>query len=210
MFRLFRNAAAPACGRDCVTCERLRAAVPAAVSQRGINAVDIEDLAEAARLRDSEVRKHLAGDILGVLGGAYLESAGGLQRGFHAAYREAATPRAGVESSIRWLLGTLANDPERAMFSYVEIVQGAKPLLQLREQIRRSSAGLWAVQYETNHPRSWLPPSHFEMVNNAAIAIIVDHARRGTTDRLPDHFETVMTLFESGAPLPPPAALSGG
>ena len=66
------------------------------------------------------------------------------------------------------------------------------------------------MQYETNHPRSWLPRSHFEMVNNAAIAIIVDHARRGTTDRLPDHFETVMTLFQSGAPLPPPAAVSGG
>jgi hypothetical protein len=198
VFRLHRNAAAPTCGRACVTCRRLRAVVPVAVRAHGIGAVDVAALAEASGLPEATVRVHLADDVLGALGGAYLESARGLQRGLHAAYRVAATPREGAESSVRWLLDTLADDPDRARFTYVDITEGAEPLLLLREQIRRSSAGLWELQYQTSHPRAWLPRSHFETISNAAIAIIGDHVRRDLTDRLPDHFDTVMTLFESG------------
>jgi hypothetical protein len=209
VFQLHRNTAAPSCGRDCVTCRRLRAVVPVAVRRWGIDALDVDALAQAAGMRASAVGAHLAGDVLGLLGAAYLASARALENGCDAAYRAAPTPREGVECSVRWLLRTLADDPDRGLFGFVEVAEGPSALVGLREQIRRSSTGLWMVQHAGNHPRSPLPRSHFEMINNATITLIADHVRQGTTDRLPDHFETVMTLFECGVPEPPRLALVG-
>ena len=209
MFQLLSNTAAPACGRDCVTCRRLRAVVPVVASRWGIAAVDVDALAEVAGMRPCDVDAHLAGDVLGVLGAAYLASARGLQGGCQVAYLAAGAPREGVERSVRWLLRTLADDPDRARFSFVEVAQGPAPLVRLREQIRDSSVGLWVIQHASTHPRSRLPRSHFEMMNNATIALIADQVRQGSTDRLPDHFETVMALFECGTPQLPPPALVG-
>ncbi|HEY4095293.1 MAG TPA: hypothetical protein VGM33_07285 [Baekduia sp.] len=183
--------------------------MPVAVRRVGVDALDVEALAQAAGMDASAVDAHLAGDVLGLLGAAYLASARALEAGCDAAYRAAPTPREGVERSIRWLLRTLADDPDRGLFAFVELARGPAALVALREQIRRSSVGLWMVQHAGNHPASPLPRSHFEMINNATITLVADHVRQGTTDRLPDQFATVMTLFECGVPEPPRLAVVG-
>jgi hypothetical protein len=160
-------------------------------------------------MRASAVGVHVAGDVLGLVGAAYLASARALENGCDAAYRAAPTPREGVERSVRWLLRTLADDPDRGLFGFVEAVEAPTALVGLRQQIRRSSVGLWMVQHAGVHPDSPLPRSHFEMINNATITLIADHVRQGTTDRLPAQFETVMALYECGAPEPPRLALVG-
>ena len=42
----------------------------------------------------------------------------------------------GLRDAVGWLLTTLAEDPARALFCYVEIIKGGRPLVRLREQVR--------------------------------------------------------------------------
>lgn len=184
------------CGSRCRACAALRASAPLAVAKVGIERVSLDDLAEAARIRASDVRAHAHGDVTGVLGAAYLESAGALQRGFAWSWRHAPTPREGLHDAVDWLLTTLAEDPARALFCYVEIVKGGRPLMRLREQVRHGSVGIWTTQYRETAPDSWLPPSHFELVNSATISLIAARASQGRTDELRDMPAAVLALIE--------------
>jgi hypothetical protein len=183
------------CGSRCRACAALRASAPLAVAELGIEHVGLDDLAEAARIRASDVRTHARGDVTGVLGAAYLESAGALQRGFAWSWRRAPTPHEGLRSAVDWLLTTLADDPARALFCYVEIVKGGRPLMHLREQVRRGSVGIWTTQYRETAPDSRLPPNHFELVNSATISLIATRATQGRTHELRDMPDTVLALI---------------
>ncbi|HEV7493210.1 hypothetical protein [Baekduia sp.] len=185
-----------ACGSRCRACAALRAAAPLAVAQQGIEHVTLEDLAQAARIRASDAHVHAHGDVTGVLGAAYLESAGALQRGFIWSWRCAPTPRDGLRSAVAWLLTTLAEDPIRALFCYVEIVKGGRPLVRLREQVRQGSVAIWTAQYREMVPDSWLPPSHFELVNSATISLIATRAAQGRTHELRAMSDAVLALIE--------------
>ena len=187
-----------ACGSHCRACAALRASAPLAVAELGIEHVGLEDLAQVARIRASDVHEHARGDVTGVLGAAYLESAGALQRGFAWSWRRAPTPHEGLRSAVGWLLTTLAEDPARALFCYVEIVKGGRPLVRLREQVRHGSVGIWTAQYRETSPDSWLPPSHFELVNSATISLIASRAAQGRTHELRDMPDTVLALIEPG------------
>ncbi len=141
------------CGSRCRACAAPRASAPLAVAKLGIEHVQLDDLAEAARIRASDVHAHAHGDVMGVLGAAYLESAGALQRGFAWSWRQAPTPREGLNNAVGWLLTTLAEDPARALFCYVEIIKGGRPLRRLREQVRQGSVGIWTTQYTRDGAR---------------------------------------------------------
>jgi hypothetical protein len=187
------------CGSRCRACAALRASAPLAVAELGIEHVGLDDLAEAARIRASDVRAHAHGDVVGVLGAAYLESAGALQRGFAWSWRHAPTPREGLQNAVGWLLTTLADDPARALFCYVEILKGGRPLVRLREQVRHGSVGIWTTQYRQTAPDNRLPASHFELVNSATISLIAARASHGRTHELRDMPDAVLALIEPGA-----------
>jgi hypothetical protein len=186
------------CGARCRACAALRASAPLAVAARGIEHVELEDLAEAARIRASDVHAHAHGDVMGVLGASYLESAGALQRGFAWSWRRAPTPRDGLHNAVDWLLTTLAEDPTRALFCYVEIIKGGRPLMRLREQVRHGSVGIWTAQYRETAPDSRLPASHFELVNSATISLIAARASQGRTHELRDMPDAILALIEPG------------
>ncbi len=183
------------CGARCRTCAALRACVPRVVAALGIEHVGLDELAEAARIRASDVHVHAHGDITGVLGAAYLESAGALQRGFVWSWRRAPTPREGLRSAVGWLLTTLADDPARTRFCFVEIIKGGRPLSRLREQVRRGSVTIWTTQYRRTAPESRLPPSHFELVTGATISLIAARSAQGRTHELRDLPDTVLALI---------------
>ncbi|MET0601707.1 MAG: hypothetical protein ABW167_06935 [Baekduia sp.] len=186
------------CGSRCRACAALRASAPLAVAKLGIEHVQLDDLAEAARIRASDVHAHAHGDVMGVLGAAYLESAGALQRGFAWSWRQAPTPREGLNTAVSWLLTTLAEDPARALFCYVEIIKGGRPLMRLREQVRQGSVGIWTAQYRETAPGNRLPASHFELVNGATISLIAARASQGRTHELRDMPDAVLALVEPG------------
>lgn len=195
------------CGAHCRACAALRASAPLAVAKVGIEHVCLDDLASAAHIRASDVYEHTRGDVTGVLGAAYLESAGALQRGFAWSWRQAPTPREGLRDAVGWLLTTLAEDPARALFCYVEIVKGGRPLVRLREQVRHGSVGIWTAHYRETAPDSWLPPSHFELVNSATISLIAARAAQGRTHELRDMPDTVLSLIEPDEGLAPGLSL---
>jgi hypothetical protein len=190
------------CGSRCRACAALRAAAPPAVAELGIERVGLDDLAAVARIRASDVRVHTHGDITGVLGAAYLESAGALQRGFAWSWRRAPAPSEGLRHAVGWLLTTLAEDPVRALYCYVEIIKGGRSLVRLREQVRHGSVGIWTMLYRKTAPDSWLPPSHFEFVNNATISLIATRAAQGRAHELRDMAGAVLALIEPGQAQP--------
>jgi hypothetical protein len=195
---LGRHETRTSCGSRCRACAALRASAPLAVAKVGIEHVQLDDLAEAARIRASDVRAHAHGDVVGVLGAAYLESAGALQRGFAWSWRQAPAPRDGLHNAVGWLLTTLAEDPARALFCYVEIIKGGRPLMRLREQVRQGSVGIWTTQYRETAPGNRLPTSHFELVNSATISLIAARASQGRTHELRDMPDAVLALIEPG------------
>lgn len=186
------------------TWDTLRAAVPSAVARHGIEQVGLEQIAEVACVGMRRARDRVGGDdALGLIGSAYLASAGGLQRGFQRAGLDAPNAREGLRHAVGWLLNTLADDPARAAFCYVEIVRGARPLVTLREQIRRGSVGFWSSQHQRSVPGQGLPLEHFELVNSATISLIVTRTAQGRTDELRDLPDAVMALVEPGeGPIP--------
>lgn len=183
--------------------EALRGAVPVAVARHGIDRVGLEEIAEIAGIDMRRARDRTGDNALGLIGSAYLHSAGNLQRGFQRAGLRSPSDREGLRHAVGWLLNTLADDPARALFCYVEIVRGSTPLVSLREQIRRSSIEFWSAQHRRSLPSRQLPSSHFELVNSATISLIVARASQGRTDELRELPDAVMALIEP-APGPVP------
>ena len=184
-------------GAGCTVCAALRAAVPRAVRAHGIAGLEVEHVAAAAGVRGSVALAHTRGDATGLLGQAYLESAGALQRGFAWASRSAVTPRDGLRDAVTWLLATLAEDGDRALFCYVEVVKGGGALLALREQIRQSSVAIWAAEYRCSAPDRRLPRAHFELVNSAAISLIATRAAQDRAHELRAMPETILALTDA-------------
>jgi hypothetical protein len=192
---------ARSCGPRCRACAALRAVAPAAVAGPGIGAVTLEDFAAAAGMRTDDVRVHARDDVTGLLGSAYLTHAGRLQAAFRAEFLGAPTPQEGLERSVRGLLRAVAEDRDRTRFCYLEVANGAAPLRALRSQIARGSVGLWAEVHRAG-ARGWLPPTHFEVVNNAVIHLIADHAAHDRVDVLPARADAVLALVDPAAGRP--------
>jgi hypothetical protein len=174
--------------------------VPLAVREHGIRRLALEDLATTARVAVPVAHDHAGGDIVGVLGAAYLEAASGLQEGLRTAFDRAPSPREGLERSVRWLLRTLAEDANRTHYCYVDILMGGPRLVGLREQARRGTVAIWQRHHDLAHPRRPLPRSHFELVNSTVVALVARAARDGHVHELPEAADVVLPLIDPVEP----------
>ena len=188
------------CGLHCRACAVLRASAPAAVARAGIGEVTLDDFADAAGMRGTDVWTHARGDVTGLLGSAYLMHARALQAGFRRDFIAGPTPRDGLERSVRGLLRAVGDDRERTLFCYVEVPQGTPALRALRAQVKRASIGIWTEVHRAvaAGSRDRLPPTHVELVNGAVIHLIAEYAAHDRTHELPGRADAVLALVDPG------------
>ena len=187
------------CAPHCRTCAALRRAAAQLVGERGIDHVMLDEIAAVAGVGESDAARHVGEDAVACIGAAYLESAAELQSRFVAAFEQQTAWRDGLAAATRTLLETLADDPARARFCYVEVLEGPREVAALREQVRARSVDLFGEQYRARRRADPVPRLHLEVTNGAIIHAIERSARARRTDELPGLADAIVATVEPQA-----------
>jgi hypothetical protein len=179
------------CAPDCVTCTHLRRGALEAAAALGVRALDATAIASAAGVPVAAVERHGPGSVAGWVADAYRESTQGLQRDFELDLMPARTWADGVRWATEGLVRTLISDPERARFSYVEVLQGDEGLRILREEVRRRSVEIFTRAWVDRHGLDQVAPLKMELACNVIIHAIGSHARDGRMADLAGELDAV-------------------
>jgi hypothetical protein len=184
-------------GIDCGTCATLRRAIIEASAAFGVANVDAQLLADVAGVPIDAVTQHGPGSVAGWIASAYAQATDGLQTEFENDFAAGSSWNDGLRLATDRLVSTLADDPARARFCYVEILRGDQRLRAQREAVRHRSIELFTRQYEARHGGGELPHVKLELACNSIIHVISTHAREGRVSELPDALDAM--LLAAGA-----------
>jgi DNA-binding transcriptional regulator YbjK len=190
------------CGPGCPTCADLRRAAVALIGRMGLEAVTPERLAQVAGMPEDVLALHACGDVDACVAAAYREAIEGMQSRFAARLRSAATRDSGLRDATRDLLVYLARHADVAAFVSIEVLNGPRELLELREHLRRGSVASVRRELARFDGAAVAPELQVEMLLATMSHAIARQVTTGQTGMLPEVLEPALTMAHACEPLP--------
>ena len=190
------------CGPGCPTCADLRRAAVALIGSMGLDGVTPERVAHVAGLPEDVLALHACGDVDACVAAAYREATEGMQSRFAARLREATTRDQGLRDATRDLLAYLARHDDVAAFVVVEVLNGPRELLELREHLRQVSVASVRRELARFDGAAVAPELQVEMLLATMGHAISRQVATGQTATLPAALEPALTMAHACEPLP--------
>jgi hypothetical protein len=160
-----------------------------------------ERLGQVAGLAPAVLDLHICGRLDVVIPAAYAEQMEGLQARFAARMRRAGTREAGLRDATADLLDYLARHGDVAAFVTVEVVQGGRELLELREEMRLRSIANVRRELARFDGGAVASDLQIEMLVGTMGHTIARHVHAGRTSELPGALEPALAMAGACAPL---------
>jgi hypothetical protein len=190
-----------ACGPGCPVCADVRRAAVALVGSLGLAGVTPERLAQVAGLPAEALAAHRCGEVDACVAAAYREAVEGMQSRFAARLRSAATREDGLRDATEDLLAYLARNSDLAALVAVEVLNGGRELLELRERLRRRSVENVRRELARLDGTAAPPAVQVEMLVATIGHAIARQVTTGQTALLPEMLEPALTLVHACEPL---------
>jgi predicted transcriptional regulator len=197
------DSAAPSgtCGPGCPTCAHLRRAAVALVGGFGLQGVTTERLGHVAGVAADVLGEHACGAADACVIAAYTELIEGLQARFASRLHAAATRDEGLRDATADLLDHLARHTDVAAFVTVEVLQGGRELLELREALRRRSVANVRRGLARFDGGAVVPELQIEMLVATMGTTIARHVTSGRASELRDAIGPALAMAGACAPL---------
>jgi hypothetical protein len=190
------------CGPGCPTCADLRRAAVALVGSMGLEGITPVRLARVAGLPPDALAVHACGDVDACVASAYRKAVEGMQSRYAARLRAASTREEALRDATRDLLVYLARHPDVASFVSVEVRNGGRALMSLREELRRRSVANVRRELARFDGPAVAPELQVEMLIATMGHTIARHVATGETAKLPDALEPALAMAGACEPLP--------
>lgn len=138
--------------------------------------------------------EHGPGNVADWIAEAYEDSAHRLQEDFELAFGRARGWRDGVRWATEELVATLATDPARARFGYVEVMRAGVELRERRERVRQRSIDLFLREYVARHGAARMSQGKIELACNTIIHAIASHAAADKMGELPGAMDAMLLV----------------
>jgi hypothetical protein len=180
----------------------LRRAAVALIGSMGLAGVTLERLAHVAGLPEPARSVHACGELDACVAAAYQETVEGMQSRYAARLRTAATRDEGLRDATRDLLAYLARHSDVAAFVSIEVLNGGRELLELRERLRRQSVANVRRELARFDGPGTAPELQVEMLVATMGHTIARHVTTGQTAMLTGALEPALAMADACEPLP--------